>query len=102
MIKKLLYLLSIFIIFQCKHKENIHTQKKLSQKPVSDTIYGKVITDDYRYMENLEDSVVLDWYKNHAYYTKQKISRINGRKNIIELQNSLSKKNTFTTPYYIF
>ncbi|NQX86476.1 MAG: prolyl oligopeptidase family serine peptidase [Flavobacteriaceae bacterium] len=95
MIKKLLFLVFIFFIFQCKHKEINDSQKKLSQKPVSDTIHGKVITDDYRYMENLEDSVVLDWYKNQAYYTKQKISKINGRKKIIKLQDSLNKKNTF-------
>ena len=63
MIKKILFLVFIFFVFKCNHTESNYFQEKLISKTVSDTIYKKIIKDDYRYMEDLEDSTVLNWYK---------------------------------------
>jgi prolyl oligopeptidase len=93
MAKKTFLLLTIIAMLQCKNKEGNYIQNKLIERPIVDTLYNKIIEDPYRYMENVEDTVVLDWYKKQTLYAKNKISKIKNREKIIELQNSLNEKN---------
>ncbi|QVY64616.1 prolyl oligopeptidase family serine peptidase [Polaribacter sp. Q13] len=54
-----------------------------------DTIFGERVVDPYKYIENLEDTVALNWYKKQTVFSNQIISKITNRDEIIELQNKL-------------
>ncbi|MGG8497429.1 prolyl oligopeptidase family serine peptidase [Tenacibaculum sp. TC6] len=92
--KRILILVVLFVIFQCQKKKDIYSQSKLIEGSSIDTLHREIINDPYRYMENIGDSTVLNWYKKQTLYSKQEISKINNREKIIALQKSLSDKNT--------
>jgi prolyl oligopeptidase len=48
-------------------------------RPVTDTIFGKTVTDPYRYFEDLKDPEVAAWMKAQADYAKKTLDRIPGR-----------------------
>lgn len=54
-------------------------------KPVTDTYFGVEIRDPYRYMENMDDTLFLNWMKAYADYSKKVIDGIPGRSSLIEL-----------------
>lgn len=67
---------------------NISAQQKWNYPPaqkitVLDTIWGKVIQDDYRWMENLKDQRMIDWLKASSEYTKAQMSLIPGQEKLI-------------------
>jgi prolyl oligopeptidase len=51
----------------------------LPVKPVTETLYGQSVTDNYRYMEKL-DPATLGWMKTEGAYTRAVIDAIPGRK----------------------
>ncbi len=59
---------------------------------MSEIIHGKTIVDEYRFMENMKDSSVLNWYKEQTFFKKKTINKIPNRN---ELKKSLI--NTFNT-----
>jgi len=48
-------------------------------RPVTDDLYGIKVTDRYRYMENLKDSEVAEWFRKEDVYTRSVLDRIPGR-----------------------
>jgi len=48
-------------------------------RPVTDDYFGTVVTDNYRYMENLQDPGVQEWMKAQNSYTRKVLGRIPGR-----------------------
>jgi prolyl oligopeptidase len=56
-------------------------------KPVTETLFGKKITDDYRYMEKLEPST-LDWMKAEGRYTRAVLDSI---RPIAQLKEDVAK-----------
>jgi prolyl oligopeptidase len=61
-------------------------------RPVTEDFYGTKVTDDYRYMENLEDPEVQSWFKSQNEYARAVLESLPGRqkllKRIIELDES--------------
>ena len=51
---------------------------------VEETWCGQTIADPYRYMENLNDPFVRQWFKLQAEYAKSVIEKIPGRQKLIE------------------
>lgn len=47
--------------------------------PVYDTIWGKVIQDDYRWMEDMKDPKVIEWLKTQSEFTNKEIAKIPGQ-----------------------
>ncbi len=47
--------------------------------PVTDVYFGTPVTDNYRYMENLEDPSVKSWFKGENDYCRGVLARIPGR-----------------------
>jgi prolyl oligopeptidase len=47
----------------------------LPAKPVTETLYGKTVTDDYRYFEQL-DPATIDWMKAQGAYTRDVLDAI--------------------------
>lgn len=59
--------------------------------PVVDNYFGTLITDNYRWLENLNDTSVQQWLKAQADFSNNMLDRINGREMVInrleEFQN---------------
>src|SRR5258705_8002987 len=62
-----------------------------SKQPVTDTIFGKVVTDDYRWMENMNSQQVKDWLKAQANYTNSWLNKIPGRDSLVEEYKKIDK-----------
>jgi len=67
------------------------------EQPVSDTIFGKVIVDNYRWMEELNSQRMKSWLKSQADFTDSILNKIPGRDLLIEEFKQLDK----LTPYEI-
>ncbi|HET9405854.1 MAG TPA: prolyl oligopeptidase family serine peptidase [Candidatus Sulfotelmatobacter sp.] len=67
-------------------------------RPVTDDYYGTKIIDNYRYMENLKDPEVQEWFKNQNEYTRATLPSIPGREKLLarirELDSSASARVT--------
>src|SRR5579859_6395985 len=94
----LVYLLGAFGVLTA----NLHSQEGTSAKqpvaptrPVTDDYYGTKIVDNYRYMENLNDPEVQEWFKNQDAYTRATLASIPGRDKLLarirELDTSAGK-----------
>lgn len=55
----------------------------------SDTYWGKIYMDPYRWLENVKAPEVIDWYKAQAEYTNSIISKIDNRDKLIERYREL-------------
>ncbi len=80
---------------------NLQSQERTAVKqpvapvrPVTDDYYGTKIVDNYRYMENLKDPEVQEWFKNQNDYTRATLAGIPGRDKLLarikELDQSVS------------
>jgi len=64
--------------------------KKVNNPPLApiqdykETLFGMEINDPYRYMENLEDTVVLDWFKAQANHTRSILDNLSGRSELLD------------------
>ncbi|HYL61640.1 MAG TPA: prolyl oligopeptidase family serine peptidase [Candidatus Methylomirabilis sp.] len=52
-------------------------------RPITDDYYGTKIVDNYRYMENLKDPEVQEWFKNQNDYTRATLASIPGRDKLL-------------------
>lgn len=89
----------------CKDKNEIPHAKKVI---AYDTIGSNILTDEYKWLENLKDTSVLNYVKAENAYTKQYFSRIqNLSKTLFNELKRLNSKNTNTlkethTGHYIY
>ncbi|PCH75635.1 MAG: hypothetical protein COB98_08660 [Flavobacteriaceae bacterium] len=88
---KALLLISILSL-QCK--ENVKVSRQLPIKKVTDSLYGVKIIDPYRYLENIEDTIALNWYKFQTNLTNKLILKISNRDKIINLQKEINNSNS--------
>jgi prolyl oligopeptidase len=63
-------------------------------KPVTDTYFGTPVTDDYRYLENLEDPQVQAWMHAQADYTRAQLDALPGHAALLERIHALSNADT--------
>jgi len=61
-------------------------------RPVTDTYFGVEVTDPYRYMENMYDTVFLGWMQEYADYTRGMLDNISGREQLIEWFGELDQR----------
>ena len=54
------------------------------RQPVYDTIFNKIIVDEYRWMEDLNNQRVKDWLKTQSEFTNSFLDKIPGRNVLIE------------------
>ena len=54
----------------------VSIQPVATVKEVSETLHGVTLKDPYRYMENLRDPAVQDWFKGQGEYTRGVLDRI--------------------------
>ena len=77
-------LVSVLSFGQYKYPE---TKKEL----VSDTYFGKKIEDSYRWLENIKDPKVLDWFKGQENFTNSQLAKIPNQNKIIQELKELDK-----------
>ncbi|HEY5124395.1 MAG TPA: prolyl oligopeptidase family serine peptidase [Ignavibacteria bacterium] len=58
---------------------------------ISDTYFGVTYKDPYRWLENVKEPEVSDWYKQQADYTNYILNQISGRDELIAEWTMLSK-----------
>lgn len=71
------YLLTILSVFA---QQLPQTRKQ----PVTDTYFGKTVVDNYRWLENVNNPEVKDWFKAQGDYTNAILDQIPGRDSLIE------------------
>ncbi len=97
---KLIPLSLLFLVMVSCTTEMINEKPPLAKvEIIVDNYFGKEISDPYRYMENLQDTVVQDWLKLQADYTRQVLNSIPGRQSLIdkmmEFENRTTSKNSW-------
>jgi len=77
------YFLITLIAIGCTN--NTITQPSLAPvDKVVDNYFGIDLTDPYRYMENLQDTGVVNWLKEQSDYTRTVLNSISGRQELID------------------
>ena len=60
-------------------------------RPVTDDYFGTKIIDNYRYMENLKDPEVQEWFKNQNDFTRATLASIPGREKLLARLQEISQ-----------
>jgi prolyl oligopeptidase len=82
--KSLLLIMALILFWQCSEDKKSQRPPLAKVNPVEDVYFGKKISDPYRYMEDLKDSVVKSWFKSQYDYSSGIINSIPGRKSLID------------------
>ncbi len=53
------------------------------KRPVVDTYFGKTVTDNYRWLEDMNSPETKDWFKTQGDYTKSVLAQIPGRDSLV-------------------
>ncbi|MVM31379.1 prolyl oligopeptidase family serine peptidase [Spirosoma sp. HMF4905] len=53
------------------------------KRPVVDTYFGKVVTDNYRWMEDMNSQQTKDWFKAQGDYSNSVLAQIPGRDSLV-------------------
>ena len=80
-------LISQYTHIQTARGENVTSQKLPFHAPVKvvEEMYcGKNVADPYRYMENLKDPLVQQWFRTQAEHARSIVENIPGRQSLIE------------------
>ena len=70
----------------------------LGPRPVRETMFGKEVTDNYRYFEQL-DKTVLDWMRAQGVYTRGVLDSISGRADLGKRVSAFTGSFGFTKNY---
>lgn len=70
-----------------------------AQQPVKDTIFGKIVTDDYRWLEDMNNQTVKNWLKTQANYTDSILNKIPGRDKLLAECKKLDGITGVAIPY---
>ena len=84
---------SVFLM-QCTQKQTVEKPPLAPEKPVTDTYFGTEVTDNYQYMENTEDSTVLNWLKAQSEYAKTVLGSIDARQELLDKMYDFDSRRT--------
>ena len=92
------FLFITLIFYQCKRV--VHASIHLAPKvDVTTEYHNQKVNDSYRYMENLNDTLVLKWLKDQTAFSNKIIDRIKGRAHIIALEEEMEGNTDINTKY---
>jgi prolyl oligopeptidase len=94
--KYCIVLLSCFLFYGChKNSKQNNFQNYPQSKEVSviDNYFGTIIKDEYRNIENLKDSSVINWFKAQDRYAEKCMGQLSGQKLIAAQMRSYLSKN---------
>jgi prolyl oligopeptidase len=84
----------MLVIVNCTKIETIEKPPLAKVEFIVDNYFGKEISDPYRYMENLQDTVVQNWLKLQADYARKVLNGIPGRQSLIEKMMEFENRTT--------
>lgn len=87
--KKIFLLLTTIALGQSAFSQFAYPTTKTVE--VSDTYFGKAITDQYRWLEDLKNPEVEKWFKTQAEYTNSQLAKIPGQDKLISELKALDK-----------
>ena len=79
-----IFISTFFLLTYCQQKKDFGTPPIAKVDVVEEEYYGKKISDPYRYMENLEDSTVVNWFKAQGDFARSVLDQIPGRQELID------------------
>ena len=82
--KTILLSLPLILLAGCTMHKTPDRPPLATVKPVADKYFGTEISDPYRYMENLADTTVQQWFKAQSDYSRGILDRLPGRKGLID------------------
>lgn len=71
------------------------------KQPVADTIFGKVVLDEYRWLEDVNKEETKEWLKKQADFSEMIITKIKGRDRLIKEFQQLDALNKEDIPYLL-
>lgn len=90
--KHLIFIVVVFFFFD--------TQAQWSNvapsKPATDVYFGNTVIDDYRNLENLKDSKVLEWMQLQTNYTNSLLDKIPNRNYYVQKRLELDKEQGYS------
>jgi len=86
--------LLILVMISCTTEMIIEKPLLAKVEIVVDNYFGQEISDPYRYMENLQDTLVQHWLKLQAEYTPKVLNSIQGRQSLIEKMMEFENRTT--------
>ena len=98
--RRLVVGLSAFFAFMDAPAQ-LFTYPPTLRHPVSDTIWGKIVIDDYRWLEDMSSEAVNDWIKAQADFTDSILDKIPGRDLLIAEYGALDKLTPVQFGFYI-
>ena len=93
-IRIILFCLIVFLFGRCLAKSASQKPSLAKVEPVEDEYFGVKIVDSYRYMEDLEDDYVKQWFKTQADYARAKLNSIPKRQFLIDKMYEFDKRRT--------
>jgi len=98
--KTVLFYLSFFLIEQGLANYVVQKPPIAKEEPFEEVYFGVKVSDPYRYMENLKDEYVEQWFEAQADYTRVKLNSIPKRQFLIDKMYEFDKrrKAKYSTP----
>ncbi len=90
--KDLIIIVLCLVLISCHKKAEVQKPPLAEVKPVTETYFGKTITDPYRYMEDTKDSAALKWIKAQSVYARNTLNGITGRQGLIDKMVEFDKR----------
>lgn len=75
-----------------KTKINLPEYPVAPSQPVTENYFGTTIRDDFRNLEDLDDSLVQEWFRAEATYGERILMNITGREELIEKMKSYDRR----------
>jgi prolyl oligopeptidase len=86
-IMKNLLLIITCVLASCTENKTPLDLPPIPETPVrvvTDTYFGKQINDPYRYLEDIKNPEVVQWFKDHATRSRKVLDNLSGRSELIE------------------
>ena len=94
-----LIILSIISCNPTNTKIPLASPPTLAPEPITENYWGTAVTDDYRNLEDMEDSTVQNWYKAQGDYANTIFDRISGRDSLIIKIKEYDEKEEYYISY---
>lgn len=83
--------LSIFTVLSWQIVTSQYNYPKTASRPVVDKYYGTEITDGYRWLEDIRNAEVQNWFKEQSDYTKNVLQKVGGREELFKSLKQLQE-----------
>ena len=94
--------ITTLIIISCnttKDKIQLSSSPTITPAPVTQEYWGTSVTDEYRNLENLEDSTVQKWFKLQSDYSTKLLERLPGRDSLFTKIRLYDKEKEYYISY---